>query len=190
MQSAMLSTLLKVLSIPLISLFLSACGGGGSTVVVTAEELSDYNGNWQSACSYDNNTGLSSIDTVYISGTDYTIYIDEFDNTNCFGSSDYTTEIEGYLYFGDYRPYVSNYCENTIEVDFTAAAIYEDGIKIPSSEISFYLDLPSNTQPRFFIQNKPSGKFNQSIAVSKKISKLGQKNGQSKVSRRPNTSKG
>lgn len=137
--------LLKVLSIPLISLFLSACGGGSATIIITPERIADYNGNWQSACSYNSNTGLSSIDTLYASGTDYTIYIDEFDNTNCFGSSDYSTAIEGYLYFGDYRPYASDYCENTIEVDFTAAAIFEDGIKIPSSEISDYLDLPSNT---------------------------------------------
>ena len=140
----MQSTLLKVLSIPLISLFLSACGGG-ATLILTPERIANYNGNWQSVCTYDGSTGLSSIDTLYISGTDYTIYIDEFDNNNCFGSSDYTTEIEGYLYFGDYKPYASAYCENTIEVDFTAAAIFEDGTQIPSSEISAYLDLPSNT---------------------------------------------
>ncbi len=141
----MQSTLLKVLSIPLISLFLSACGGGGSTLTLTAERLSDYNGNWQSACSYDNSTGLSSIDTFYITDTDYTIYTDEFDNNNCFGISEYTTEIEGYLYFGDYKPYASSYCSNTIEVDFVAVAVFEDGIELSTYEISSYLDLPENT---------------------------------------------
>lgn len=140
----MQSTLLKVLSIPLISLFLSACGGG-ATLILTPERIANYNGNWQSVCSYDNSTGLSSIDTFYISDTDYTIYIDEFDNNNCFGISEYTTEIEGYLYFGDYKPYASSYCSNTIEVDFVAVAVFEDGIELSPSEISSYLDLPENT---------------------------------------------
>jgi len=141
----MQSTLLKVLSIPLISLFLSACGGGGSTLTLTAERLSDYNGNWQSACRYDSSTDLSFVETLYINDTDYTIYTDEFDNNNCFGTSEYTTEIEGYLYFGDYKPYASSYCSNTIEVDFVAVAVFEDGIELPTSEISSYLDLPENT---------------------------------------------
>ncbi|MEH6457694.1 MAG: hypothetical protein V7749_15305 [Cocleimonas sp.] len=138
-------TLLKILSIPLISLFLSACGSGSATIILTPERIASYNGSWQSACSYNRNTDLTSIETLYVSDTEYTIYIDEFDNNNCFGSSDYTTEIEGYLYFGDYIPYASNYCDNTIEVDFTAAVIFEDGIQIASSEISAYLNLPSNT---------------------------------------------
>ena len=141
----MQSRLLKVLSIPLISLFLSACGAGGATITITPERLADYDGNWQSACRYDSNADLTYIETLYITGTNYTIYIDEFDNSDCFGISDYTTEIVGYLYFGEYKPYASNYCENTIEVDFAAAAIFEDGTEISPSEISAYLDLPTKT---------------------------------------------
>ena len=141
----MQSTLVKLLSIPLISLVLSACGGGGSSPTITPELLSDYNGNWQSVCTYDGSTDLSFVETLYITDTDYTIYIDEFDNNNCFGTSEYSTEIEGYLYFGDYKPYASNYCSNTIEVDFAAVAVFEDGIKLSPSEISSFLDLPENT---------------------------------------------
>ena len=140
----MQSNLLKLLSIPLFSLVLSACGGGSSHYI-TPDQITEYNGSWQSACSYDSSTELSSIDTLYITDTEYTFYTDVFDNNNCFGSSDYTTEIEGYLYYGDYITYASSYCANTIEVDFTAAAIFEDGVQIPSSDISDYLDLPTNT---------------------------------------------
>lgn len=144
----MLSTLptfprsLKLLSIPLISLALTACGGGGSTITITTESSAKFNGDWQSACTYNNSSDLSSIETLYISGTDYTIYVDEFDNGNCFGSSDFTTEIEGHLYFGDYKPYASNYCEDTIEVDFVPVAVFEDNIEIPPFEINAYLNLP------------------------------------------------
>ena len=144
----MLSTLprsLKILSIPLFSLALAACGGAsGETIIISSERFSDYEGNWQSACTYDSSTDLSSLETLYISGTDYTIFVDEFDNSDCFGNSDFTTEIEGYLYFGDYRPFASAYCENTIEVDFAPGAVFENNTEIPPSQISAYLNLPEN----------------------------------------------
>lgn len=143
MQSIMQSSLLKILSIPLVSLALSACGG--ESYSISPDHIAKYNGNWQSSCSYDNSIGLSSLETLYITDTEYTIFTDEFDNPNCFGSSDFSTEVQGFLYFGDYKPDTSNFCRNTIEVDFVAAAIFEDGTKIPSSEISDYLNLPSNT---------------------------------------------
>ena len=143
----MLSTLprtLKVLSIPLISLALTACGSGGGGGYHYHDRISEYNGNWQSACIYNRSTDSSSIKTLYITDTDYTIYLDEFDNSNCFGSSDFTTEVEGYLYFGDYKPFASTYCDNTIEVDFVPEAVYEDDFKIPSADISAYLNLPED----------------------------------------------
>ena len=120
-----------------------ACGGGGIDSH-HYDRLSDYNGNWQSECRYDSSTDLTYIKTLYITDTQYTTFIDEYDNSDCFGNSDFTTEIEGVLYYGDYKPYASSYCENTIEVDFAATAVFEDGNEIPPAEIGEYLDLPNN----------------------------------------------
>ena len=141
-QSITQSKLLKFLSIPLVSVALSACGGDS---YIDHDRIAKYNGNWQSSCSLDSNTGLSSLKTLYITDTEYTIFTDEFDNPNCFGSSDFITEVQGFLYYGDRKPDTSNFCRNTVEVDFVAAAIFEDGTQIPSTEISDYLNLPSNT---------------------------------------------
>jgi len=69
--------MLKVLSIPVFSLLLSACGGGGSDRV-TPDRISKYNGDWQTVCSYDSETQLSSIDTLYITDTEYTFFTDVF----------------------------------------------------------------------------------------------------------------
>jgi len=135
----MRDTFTKVLSLSFISIILSACGSSA-----TEETINEFTGGWKSACRYDSVTDVSSIETLYINDTQYTAYIDEFENDNCFGSSDYTTEIEGYLHFDHYRPFASSYCDNTVEVDFVTTAIFEDDVELTDDEISDYLDVPGN----------------------------------------------
>jgi len=142
-QTILPTKIYKVLGLSFISLLLSACGG--ATITITPDFVSKYNGNWQSSCKYDSSRNVSYIETLYISDTDYTLYTDEYDNSNCIGNSNYETEIQGFLYFGNTRSSISNFCSNTVEVDFTASVIYENGRQIPSTQISAFLNLQSNT---------------------------------------------
>lgn len=137
-------TPMKLLAITATSLALTACGGGSSDNQSFVKRISAYQGNWQSACRYDSSTRLSSMDTLYITDTAYSFFTDVFDNNSCAGNSRASTEINGYLYFGADRTDASAYCNNAIEVDFSATAIRENGVRLPNSQISRFLDLPSN----------------------------------------------
>jgi len=141
MQSQMINGLV----IGLMSVLLTACGGGAISTHVSNERIAEYSGKWQSDCINNPNTGVALIDTTYVSGTSYTTYIDEYATSDCSDISQYTTLIEGYLSFGDDVPYASSYCDNAIEVDLTIDAINEDGTELTSQEIKDYFDLPTNT---------------------------------------------
>jgi hypothetical protein len=133
----------KVVVFVLMSLSLTACGGGGD--FTSSSGIPEFNGTWVSDCFTNGVTNDSLINTTTISGTSATFTIMEYSSVDCMGTASGTTELIADMVFGADRPEASSVCTNVKEVDFNVLSINENGISSTESEILGFLGLPTLT---------------------------------------------